>query len=460
MKTIEPSSDEPSPELAPPTPADMARFADLFQGRGDVVARFWRSRNGERSGFAPICRNEWGSACRKGRFPNPCRDCGHAAYAPMTRTLLRDHFRGRHLLGVYPLRPDGTCRFLAADFDVRSPEARPLADARALAEVCAVLELPLLLLRSRSGRGCHAFLFFDAPVPARLARRLGHALLEEAGLRTEGGSFDRFFPAQDRPAGRGPGNLIALPFHGGAARRGHTLPLDPDSGYRLPRPDPWAFLADQRTMAAGRVSSLLVEWRLLSAFSPDDDAGPPIPDSRFRRPAGVVSSPPRAAHRIEHGAEHRTEHRGWPPADFERIAARCRFIAHCRDDAASLPEPDWYILLTIAARCRDGRRLAHRLSAPYPRYRAAETEAKIQRALTCTGPYRCRTIARIDGRFCGSCPHAGRLSSPIRLGYDSPPSAPGGFSAGESIPRYLAFPASEIFRRKPDIPFLPRPRAS
>ncbi len=54
------------------------------------------------------------------------------------------------------------------------------------------------------------------------------------------------------------------------------------------------------------------------------------------------------------------------PADFGRIAENCRFVAHCQDHAQILAEPDWYILLTIAVRCRDGRRLAHRLSAPYP----------------------------------------------------------------------------------------------
>lgn len=427
--------------------AGMARFADLFRGRRDVAARHWRSRTGGRGGFAPICANEWRPVCRKGRMPDPCRNCGHAAYAPLTAALLRDHVRGRHLLGVYPLLPDGTCRFLAADFDARSPDARPLADARALAEVCAVLELPVLLLRSRSGRGCHAFLFFDGPVPAPQARRLGHALLEEAGPPGDGGSFDRLFPAQDRLTGRGLGSLIALPFHGGAVRRGHTLPLDPDAGYRRPVDDPWGWLDRQRRIPAGRVVELLAEWRLPTEAESEpapprprsiSAAGPrPEPTGFFR--SSVPANPP------------------WPPADFDRIAARCRFVAHCRDDAATLPEPDWYILLTIAARCRDGRRLAHRLSAPYPRYRAAETEAKIRRALDCTGPYRCRTIARINGRFCGSCPHADRVSSPIRLGYGPPPSD--GFSAGETAPIYGARPISRV--RLPDeIPSLSGSRPS
>jgi hypothetical protein len=412
----------PDPERAP-TRGDARRFVSLFQGRRDAIARFWRSRSGD-AGFSPVCRNEWGAGCRKGSVPGACRDCGRADLAPLSEGLLRDHFRGRRLLGVYPLRPDGRCRFLAADFDARGPgDDGPLAEARALAEVCAVLELPILLLRSRSGRGVHAFFFFDRPAPAWLARRLGAALLEEAGLPRRDGRFDRFFPSQDRIAGGGLGSLIALPFHGGAARRGHTLPLDPEAGFRRPHSNPWAALAKAGRISVDGMTALLAEWRRPPDLSP---GSPPVHRNPWAN--GAPPEVSRPGRRPETGP--------WPPADFDRIAARCRFIAHCRDDAATLSEPDWYILLTIAARCKDGRRLAHRLSAPYPRYRRAETEAKIDRALACTGPYRCRTIARINGRFCGGCPHAGRVSSPIRLGCDPP--APDGFSAGEAAPAYGA----------------------
>jgi hypothetical protein len=417
------------PEPEPPAVEALRRFARLFRGRRDVVARFWRSPATGREGFSPVCENEWGSSCRKGASGNGCRGCPHHAPVPLGRTLLEDHIRGRHLLGIYPLLPDGTCRFLAADFDGGASGARPFDEARALAEVCAVLELPLMLFRSRSGSGCHAYLFFDGPVSARLARRLGRGLLEEAGIPESGGAFDRFFPAQDRAGGRGLGSLIALPFWGAAVRRGHTLPLDPAAGFHLPHAAPWTALARHSPLPAGRVTGLLKEWgmlpaprkksRFLPAWAPNSEPASGSPPIFFPQSAGGAYAFPAAA---------------YPVPDFDRIAARCAFIAHCRDDATTLSEPDWYILLTIAARCRDGRRLAHRLSAPYPRYRAAETEAKIERALTCTGPYRCGTIARINGRFCGTCPRRGRISSPIRLGY-GPPSAEG-LSTGEPLPAY------------------------
>jgi hypothetical protein len=321
---------------------------------------------------------------------------------------------------------------LAADFDGGASELRPFDEARALAEVCAVLELPILLFRSRSGRGCHAYLFFDGPVPAWLARRLGRGLLEEAGIPESGGAFDRFFPAQDRAGGRGLGSLIALPFWGAAVRRGHTLPLDPAAGFHLPHAAPWTALARHSPVPAGRVTELLKEWGMLPA---PGRTGRSFSTSRHSTEAAhALPSESRSRAFPQNPAQSKGfSAAAWPVPEFERIAARCSFLAHCRDDAATLSEPDWYILLTIAARCRDGRRLAHRLSAPYPRYRAAETEAKIERALTCTGPYRCTTIARINGRFCQTCPRRGRISSPIRLGYGSPCD---GFSAGEPLPVY------------------------
>jgi len=421
-------------EKSSPTIEKLRLFAHLFRGRRDVVARHWRSSATGREGFSPVCENEWGSFCRKGAAANGCRGCVHHAPVPLTRALLEDHVRGRHLLGVYPLLPDGTCRFLAADFDGGAPGARPFDEARVLTEVCAVLELPSMLFRSRSGRGFHAYLFFDGPVSARLARRLGRGLLEEAGIPESGGAFDRLFPAQDRAGGRGLGSLIALPFFGAAARRGHTLPLDPAAGFHLPFAAPWTALARHPRVSAGRVIELLKEWGMLPARRKSNRSfstwGPGSGST-----AGPTSGSPSRCFPKSPDGGHGFSQAAWPVPNFERIAARCRFIAHCRDDAATLSEPDWYILLTIAARCRDGRRLAHRLSAPYPRYRFAETEAKIDRALSCTGPYRCGTIARINGRFCESCPHAGRISSPIRLGYDSPPD---GFSAGEPLPAYGA----------------------
>jgi putative DNA primase/helicase len=107
-----------------------------------------------------------------------------------------------------------------------------------------------------------------------------------------------------------------------------------------------------------------------------------------------------------------------PRADFARIHAGCAYLRHCQDDAASLDEPTWHAMLSIVARCKDGDRLAHVLSAPYPGYSERETTGKFVHALKQNKPLRCSTIRHERGgeRYCATCPHWGRITSPVVLG--------------------------------------------
>ena len=98
--------------------------------------------------------------------------------------------------GVYPMLLDETCWFLAIDFDKTGWQE----DALAVLETCRRMRLPVILERSRSGQGGHLWMFFECPIPAALARRLGaHILTETMEQRPEIGldSYDRFFPNQD-----------------------------------------------------------------------------------------------------------------------------------------------------------------------------------------------------------------------------------------------------------------------
>ena len=110
--------------------------------------------------------------------------------------MVLDHLRGRHVMGVYPLLPDDTCWFLAADFD----EASWVDDVAALVETSRAVGLPSAVERSRSGNGAHVWFFFAAPVPAATARRMGCYLITETMSRRHQlamASYDRFFPNQD-----------------------------------------------------------------------------------------------------------------------------------------------------------------------------------------------------------------------------------------------------------------------
>ena len=56
-----------------PLPEKAALFFSLFQGRLDVYARRWETKNG-RSGYSPACINEWKpGVCLKPK--GKCADC-------------------------------------------------------------------------------------------------------------------------------------------------------------------------------------------------------------------------------------------------------------------------------------------------------------------------------------------------------------------------------------------------
>jgi len=114
-----------------------------------------------------------------------------------------------------------------------------------------------------------------------------------------------------------------------------------------------------------------------------------------------------------------------PTADVERITARCAWMRHCREDAASLSEPEWYASLSILGRCQDGERLAHAWSRPHPTYSWKETNSKLQHALEAAGPRTCADIEDSLGGddYCGACPYRGRTASPIVLGLADQPTA-------------------------------------
>ena len=75
---------------------------------------------------------------------------------------------------------DNTCDFLCADFDDKNCEHGYENDVLAFTGVCKQWQIPFPIERSRSGKGVHVWVFFDSPVPAVKARRLGNAILTEA----------------------------------------------------------------------------------------------------------------------------------------------------------------------------------------------------------------------------------------------------------------------------------------
>lgn len=104
------------------------------------------------------------------------------------------------------------------------------------------------------------------------------------------------------------------------------------------------------------------------------------------------------------------------PADAVGLL-RCPWVAHCRDDAATLPEPEWYGLLTLLARCKDGLETAHEWSASHAGYSEQATLAKFRHAKDAPGPRTCADIRdNLNGsEFCRSCKYGDRIKSPLAL---------------------------------------------
>lgn len=227
-------------------------FRSLFRGRDDLFPRrFENSRTGK-SGYSPVCRNEWAAGvCQKPKIA--CQECNFRAFVPVSDEIIRNHLQGNDpqeyaakdfTIGVYPLLSDETCWFLAVDFD-KSAWAE---DARAFLETCAIYQVPASLERSRSGNGGHVWIFFETPIPASIARRLGTFLLTKTmNRRPELGmdSYDRLFPSQDTMPRGGFGNLIALPLQKKPREQGNSVFVDQELN---PYSDQWAFLSSIHKM--------------------------------------------------------------------------------------------------------------------------------------------------------------------------------------------------------------------
>jgi superfamily II DNA or RNA helicase len=243
-------------------------FMSLFSGRDDVYSKRWENREGK-SGYAPVCLNEWKSGlCRKPAAK--CSECRNKSYAALNEIVIEDHLRGNIVVGIYPLRQDETCNFLAIDFDDEDWQK----DVSTLRDICKDVDIPVAIERSRSGNGAHAWFFFSDPISAGIARKLGTALLTYAmGMRHEitFKSYDRFFPNQDTMPKGGFGNLIALPLQKKAREKGASVFID-ESFH--PYDNQWEFLAELRRLSEsdiGVLISKLCHGNELGALKNDDE---------------------------------------------------------------------------------------------------------------------------------------------------------------------------------------------
>lgn len=166
------------------------QFFAMFWGKTDMYAK--RGKNG---GYFPQCDNRWNDGiCPKQKGEKiRYEDCEHTKWTKLTIRKIVDHLTGykedgSDVIGIYPLLPDGTCRFLVFDFDnhEKGAEATDFSnrtedwhkEVDALRMICEKNGITPLVERSKSGRGSHVWIFFKRPISAAMARNFGFLLLD------------------------------------------------------------------------------------------------------------------------------------------------------------------------------------------------------------------------------------------------------------------------------------------
>lgn len=265
-------------------------FFSYFWGRTDVYANRYVNKKTGTSGYYPQCSNLWryGVCPKAEKIKIQCKDCDNKCWTKLGSKQIKAHLKGEKadcsdVIGVYPLFQDGTCRFIAFDFDNHNAGNDDLGfdkddvswidEVNTLRKICKNFDIPALVERSRSGSGAHVWIFFDKAIPAATARRFGFVLLDKGAEIVNLKSFrfyDRMMPAQDELKNGGLGNLIALPLQGRALQNGNSAFVDEKwNAYH----DQWKALTDTGKLTEERIEEFLKEYSELESEteSAEDD---------------------------------------------------------------------------------------------------------------------------------------------------------------------------------------------
>ena len=157
-----------------------------------------------------------------------CKNCKYRENIPLTKDIIYKHLCNDKTIGIYPLLSNDTCYLLVFDFDDKNNEKQIESEVLAFVTVCDKYSIPIVLEKSRSGKGIHIWIFFEKNIKAITARKLGSLLLsktmEVSNISIS--SFDRMFPNQDYLPKGGYGNLIALPYQTEPSKYGNSVFVD------------------------------------------------------------------------------------------------------------------------------------------------------------------------------------------------------------------------------------------
>ena len=261
---------------------DANQFFRMFWGRTDIYSQRTIKKSTGEVNYYPQCYRFWKNGCPKyyGKSIS-CGMCDNPAFKELKKEQIISHLLGRKddatdVIGVYPLLPDDTCRFIVYDFDnhEKGAEKNDFAnideswkeEVDSLRKICEINGIDALVERSRSGKGAHLWIFFQNKIDATLARKFGNALLRKGAESVNLKSFrfyDRMLPMQDHMPKGGFGNLIALPLQGQALKDGNSAFVDADwKAY----PDQWKVLLSANKISKEIIDDKIKEWKLKSSI--------------------------------------------------------------------------------------------------------------------------------------------------------------------------------------------------
>lgn len=288
-------------------------------------------------------------------------------------------------IGAYPLI-DGKVRWAALDFDAKGDVeecfSRSIADAEAQAAKFEEVGLHVHLERSRSGRGAHLWLFFDDWVLASDVRELVRPLLLPSS------QIDRFYPLQAQTKPGGVGNLLALPYWGGATPRGYSSFLNRD----LMTP-----ITLSSFLESVNVNSSAIVQHLLKS-----------------RPAAVVGHEAATVVGLRSSMQPRELVNNGRPKQLIKSGGvlkmlspyGCQFMRHVwqnqakRDGPNAVPEPQWYAALGQMSCFENG----HAAAVAISKTRGHEFDAKHANMLR-NPPVGCSYIhEHFEQHACKDCP--------------------------------------------------------
>jgi P4 family phage/plasmid primase-like protien len=296
-----------------------------------------------RTGYYPViaCGKRFSAECRiKKGVKSPCKDCpeNKGVDAVDLKKIASNMNGNPQRLGIYPLLPDGTSYFGAFDIDAHKPEDKPEDVLRAVLLVADENEIPVSVFRSGGGKGFHVYFFYKTPVKAGKTLVFLQEILTRSGVNIP----VEIFPKQERL--KDLGNLIALPFHGKSFRDGGSCWIDSITLEKVGdsvADNAENFIESIERVPESKIDEILTEWGVSISVTPGNYVF------------------------------------GKSSAQLDKLFD-CKFFSFIRDNPDKQTYDQWRAMIQTLRYIPGGLSLIHKLSAGYPGYSAADTDAKIK----------------------------------------------------------------------------------